>query len=98
MNKIKEITIMVDLAKLYENIQNHSREKALIFFPDDFTSDNKLKAMLNGNHVVLNPDNDQKRGQLRHSMTSSKSFELHTTDNISEVIAQKERENQDLAL
>ena len=45
MNKIKEITIMVDLAKLYEKIQNYTREKALIFFPDDFTSDNKLKAI-----------------------------------------------------
>ena len=31
-------------------------------------------------------------------MKSSKSFELNTTNNISEVIAQKEKENQDLAL
>ena len=98
MKKIQEITIMVDLAKLYEKIQNYTQEKALIFFPDDFSSDSKLKAMLKGKHVVLSPINHQKEEQLKHSLTSSKCFELNTTNDISEVIAQKEQENQDLAL
>ena len=98
MKKIKEITIMVDLAKLYEKIQNYTQEKAHIFFPDDFSSDSKLKAMLKGKQVVLNPNNYQKEGQLKHSFTSSNCFKLNTTNDISEVIAQKEQENQDLAL
>ena len=98
MKKIQEITIMVDLAKLYEKIQNYTQEKALIFFPDDFSSDSKLKAMLKGKHVVLSPINHQKKEQLKHSLTSSKYFKLNTTNDISEVIAQKEQENQDLAL
>ena len=98
MKKIQEITIMVDLAKLYEKIQNYTQEKALIFFPDDFSSDSKLKAMLKGKHVVLSPINHQKKEQLKHPLTSSKCFELNTTNDISEVIAQKEQENQDLAL
>ena len=63
----------------------------------EWPTQTQLKAMLKGNHVVLNPDNYQKRGQLGYSMTSSKSFELHTTDDISEVIAQKERENPGFA-
>ena len=46
MKKIQEITITVDLAKLYEKIQTYTQEQTFIFFPDDFSSDSKLKAML----------------------------------------------------
>ena len=61
MKKIQEITIKVDLAKLYEKIQTYTQEQTFIFFPDDFSSDCKLKAMLKDKSVVLNLDNYQKR-------------------------------------
>ena len=62
MNKIQETTITVDLAKLFEKIHNYKQEEDFIFFPDDFSSDSKVKAILKDKLVVLSPDNYQKRG------------------------------------
>ena len=92
--KVEDLTVKIDLSKVYEKCQNLITEKAVILLPDDIQSSSKIRELYKDKQVVL--DLSTQDAVQRYSMGYSGS-EANTSIKIEDIIAEKEKENQNLA-